>query len=188
MKYFFTDGGATLNKAELELNYSGYAYVGIDTETNKVFGKYVSCPKGTNNQMEMRAILDVLKTVEFGEEVIIFCDSSYVLNGVVEWSKNWKAKNFADIANADLWREINSQRTLKDTGFIKVKGHSTSKFNNEADRLVGFAREISKRISDKETENFFEREATEEDLIELAKEVNANLAFVRKQAREEMGF
>ena len=84
----------------------------------------------TNNQMEMTAVLQALKSItDKSIPVEVFSDSKYVvetLNG------NFKIKK-----NQELWEELLAEKEkFKDIKFIWVKGHDKNKHNNDVDRAA----------------------------------------------------
>lgn len=99
--------------------------------------------KVTNNQMEMRAVIEALKSLKRPTKIEFKLDSNYVGKGMTEWVPNWKAngwkkKDRKAIANLDMWKEIdsliiNGGHTIT---FTWVKGHSVDKHNNDVDKAA----------------------------------------------------
>ncbi len=84
----------------------------------------------TNNQMEMEAVLQALKSItDKSIPVEVFSDSKYVvetLNG-----------NFQIKKNQDLWEELLAEKEkFADIKFIWVKGHDKNRHNNDVDRAA----------------------------------------------------
>ena len=44
----------------------------------------------TNNRMELMAAIKALEHLKTGCQLIIYCDSQYVVKGITEWLKGWK--------------------------------------------------------------------------------------------------
>ena len=44
----------------------------------------------TNNQMEIRAVIEALKIIKKPSEIIINTDSKYVMDGITKWIFGWK--------------------------------------------------------------------------------------------------
>jgi len=81
----------------------------------------------TNNRMELRAVIEALKFVNF-KEFILYTDSQLTMNCA---TRKWKRK-----ANLDLWEEYD--RISK--GFVIhwewVKAHNGDKYNSIVDKLA----------------------------------------------------
>jgi ribonuclease HI/retron-type reverse transcriptase len=82
----------------------------------------------TNNQMELRAVVEAIKSIKPNQSVVIETDSRYVE----------RAFNNGDVIKSNhlLWndlRELRNQRKIKITW---VKGHSGNKHNERADILA----------------------------------------------------
>ncbi len=95
--------------------------------------------RGTNNQGELMAVLDLLRsTAHTGEPLRILCDSQYVINSVTKWMKGWKKKGWkkADgkpVLNQDLLKDIDAALEGRDVSFEWVKGHAGHPLNEAAD-------------------------------------------------------
>jgi ribonuclease HI len=99
----------------------------------------------TNNRMELQAAIEALKYVikNNTNEVIIYADSSYVLNGITGWifgwEKNgWKTANKKPVMNKEIWQELIALvREFKGKiNWQKVKGHSGHLHNDRADEIA----------------------------------------------------
>ena len=96
----------------------------------------------TNNIMEITAVIEALKLLKESCKVKIYSDSAYVVNAFNEhWIEGWIAKNWQNskkepVKNKELWQELISLKNKHQVTFIKVKGHSTNKFNNRCDFLA----------------------------------------------------
>ena len=44
----------------------------------------------TNNQMEIRAVIEALKIIKKSSQIIIYTDSKYVMDGITKWINGWK--------------------------------------------------------------------------------------------------
>ena len=92
----------------------------------------------TNNRMELMAVIVGLQSLtRTGLDVVIYSDSSYVVNSVEKgWVFNWVKTGFKDKKNADLWKQylqVHSKHKIK---FVWVKGHADNKWNNRCDDLA----------------------------------------------------
>ena len=95
----------------------------------------------TNQRMELKAALEDVKA--FQGEIIIFSDSTYVVNCFRDrWWEGWLRRGWVNSAkkpvkNRDLWEPlIEIYRERDNISFSWVKGHSGDRWNDEADRLA----------------------------------------------------
>ena len=88
-------------------------------------------PHSTNNKMEITAVIEGLRDIQPGSDVIVRSDSSYVVNTMM---LGWKRK-----ANEDLWRELDREVDVREVRFEWVRGHSGDKHNERADKLAASA-------------------------------------------------
>jgi ribonuclease HI len=110
--------------------------------------------KTTNNRMELLAVIAALKTLKKdGLDVVIYSDSSYVINSVEKrWVFNWVKTGFKDKKNADLWRIFLSLYSKNKIRFVWVKGHADNPFNNRCDELATAAADSGNWLVDEEYE------------------------------------
>ena len=95
----------------------------------------------TNNRMELRAVIQGLGALREPCQVTIISDSTYVLNGVTKWMKNWKQKGWRTssnkpVRNVDLWQELDSLVLGHKINWHWIKGHSGDPGNERADQLA----------------------------------------------------
>tara|TARA_B100001559_G_C16259803_1_gene510958 strand:+ start:168 stop:605 length:438 start_codon:yes stop_codon:yes gene_type:complete len=95
----------------------------------------------TNNKMELTAAIEALKAVKKSNEIELYTDSQYVKNGInlwiINWKKNgWKTANKKEVANKDLWIELDKYVTHHNITWFWVKGHSGNHYNEIADNLA----------------------------------------------------
>ena len=95
----------------------------------------------TNNQMELMATIEALKTFREKKEITIYTDSKYVKDGITTWIKkwkinNWKTANKKEVKNKELWTELDNLSNTFEIKWSWVKAHSTDKLNNEVDLLA----------------------------------------------------
>ena len=100
----------------------------------------------TNNRMEMRAVIESLKSLKKPSEITLFTDSKYVMDGITKWifswKKNgWKSADKKPVKNIDLWQELDAQVARHEITWTWVKGHSGNHFNEIADELARSAAE-----------------------------------------------
>lgn len=89
-------------------------------------------PDTTNNQMELKAVLEGIRALKFPCSVTVVTDSQNVIGWL---SQGWKRRNPQIVL---LCRDI--ERAIKDGGhtvqFTKVAGHSGDRLNELADGLA----------------------------------------------------
>lgn len=100
----------------------------------------------TNNRMELRAVLELLRATDPAEEVVVQTDSVYVLNIFTKWLEGWKRRgmrtaNRKPVENQDLIRAIDAALTGREVRWEKVPAHAGHPLNEEADRLARAAAE-----------------------------------------------
>ena len=82
----------------------------------------------TNNRMEILATIKGIEDTPAGEEIIVYSDSTYVINTM---TRNWKRN-----ANKDLWGELDAAAGQRQVSWQWVKGHSGHPLNEAADKLA----------------------------------------------------
>lgn len=98
----------------------------------------------TNNQMELRAVIEGLTALKEPCDVEVYSDSAYVVNAFLEdWISGWESRSWRNVKNADLWHTLIRLTKTHAVRFNKVKGHSDNELNNRCDEL---AREEIKKL------------------------------------------
>lgn len=102
--------------------------------------------KTTNNRMELTGAIKVLEAIPDNSEVTIFSDSKYLIDGITNWIKNWKAHSWRTaskkpVKNKDLWIRLDEVASNHRIKWEWVKGHHISEGNNRADELATSAAE-----------------------------------------------
>ncbi len=95
----------------------------------------------TNNQMEIRAVIEALKIIKRPSQIIVNTDSKYVMDGITKWINGWKKNGWrtADrkpVKNNELWQELDIEVSKHKIEWRWVKGHSGDKYNDIADELA----------------------------------------------------
>lgn len=141
--HIYTDGACSHNKSWV----GGWGFVVHDGE-KELFRASGAAADTTNNRMELTAVIEALKYLKENESFFsaIYTDSSYIVNAFEQrWIDGWLRRGWTNakkqpVANKDLWLELIKLKEIN-TDIIKVKGHSTDKYNNIADKLATEARE-----------------------------------------------
>ena len=97
--------------------------------------------ESTNNKMELQAAIEGLKSLKEPCEVTLFTDSKYVLQGITEWIKGWKAKGWKTaskkpVKNVEFWQQLDQEVQRHKVSWQWVKGHSGHRENDIADQLA----------------------------------------------------
>lgn len=96
-------------------------------------------PRGTNNQGELMAVLDLLRATDgLDASLRILCDSQYVINSVTKWMPGWKRRGWKKsdgkpVQNRDLLEQIDAALAGREVSFEWVRGHSGHDLNERAD-------------------------------------------------------
>jgi ribonuclease HI len=105
----------------------------------------------TNNQGELKAVLELFRaTAHINDDLLVLCDSQYVINSVTKWMKGWKAKGWRKgdgkpVMNVDLLKEIDEAIAGRRYRFEWVKGHVGHPLNEAADVRARGAAEAFQR-------------------------------------------
>lgn len=119
----------------------------------------------TNNRMELMAVIEALKSIKNKNiPVVVYSDSQYVVESINKgYIYNWIKKNFKDVKNPDLWKElIYLIHSFKDIKFIWIKGHSTSALNNECDAMAVNASLSGDKDNTLNIDEYYEKHINEE--------------------------
>jgi ribonuclease HI len=107
----------------------------------------------TNNQGELKAVLELFRaTAHLDDDLLVLCDSQYVINSVTKWMRGWKAKGWRKgdgkpVMNLDLLKEIDAELAGRRYRFEWVKGHANHPLNEAADSRARAVAEAYQRGS-----------------------------------------
>ena len=95
----------------------------------------------TNNQMELKAVIEALKAVKQKKPIKLYTDSKYVMQGITQWIHGWKKNGWRNAAkkpvkNVALWQELDALNAEHDVEYHWVKGHAGHPENERADALA----------------------------------------------------
>jgi ribonuclease HI len=104
----------------------------------------------TNNRMELMAVIQALQALKRPCAVSLHVDSLYVLKGMTEWLRGWKAKGWRTagkqpVKNVELWQmldELVNQRGHA-IEWHWVRGHDGDPGNERADELANMGVEVA---------------------------------------------
>lgn len=157
----YTDGGCIGNPGA-----GGYGVVLLFKENRKELSGGFALT--TNNRMEIMACIAGLRALKHKNAVVIFSDSSYVINAIQKgWAKKWRDNGWMrkegdelkKVKNADLWIQLLEQCEYHEVEFVQVKGHAGSTENEKCHRLstqamskirlpvdVGFEKDLADKL------------------------------------------
>ncbi|MFD1720726.1 ribonuclease H family protein [Amnibacterium endophyticum] len=110
--------------------------------------------RGTNNMGELKAVLELLRATEGADDdLLILCDSRYVIDSITKWMPGWKRKGWrkADgqpVLNVDLMQQLDSALAGRRYRFEWVKGHAGHPLNEAADERARGAATAYQRGAD----------------------------------------
>jgi ribonuclease HI len=91
--------------------------------------------------MELMAVIEALSALKRPTRIVLHTDSQYVMKGITEWIRNWKARGWktADrqpVKNVDLWKRLEELAGGHEIEWVWVRGHSGHDGNERADQLA----------------------------------------------------
>ncbi len=131
----FTDGASKGNPGR-----GGYGVVILHSDIVTELGGFK--PRTTNNEMELKAVVEALKAIASEKiSVDLYTDSKYVVEGAKSWvfgwaNNGWKTKAKTDVLNKDLWQELLPLLGKVDVKWHKVPGHVGIVGNERADVIA----------------------------------------------------
>ncbi|WP_136707817.1 RNase H family protein [Agromyces sp. H66] len=108
-------------------------------------------PHATNNQGELTAVLELFRaTAHLDDELLVLCDSQYVINCLTKWMAGWKRKGWrkADgkaVMNVELLQLLDAELAGRRYRFEWVRGHVGHDLNEAADARARAAAEAYRR-------------------------------------------
>lgn len=95
----------------------------------------------TNNRMELKAVIEALKSLKWSCSVNLYTDSTYVQKGIMTWvhrwaENGWRTADKKPVKNVDLWQELSELAKKHHVTWYWVKGHSGHPENDRVDFLA----------------------------------------------------
>ncbi len=95
----------------------------------------------TNNRMALKSAIVGLRLLRKSPcEVRFVSDSQYLVKGMTEWLKGWKARGWkrkaGKIENLELWKELDREAGRHRIEWAWVRGHAEHPQNEYADHLA----------------------------------------------------
>ncbi len=118
----------------------GYAGILMYKDSSKTVSGSES--KTTNNRMELKAVIESLKSLKNKNIPIkIYVDSEYVYKWITEYinwwiNKWWKTSSKEEVKNKDLREELYELNKFYKPSWNWVKAHSDNHMNNLVDKLA----------------------------------------------------
>ena len=102
---------------------------------------WISEPDTTNNRMALRSAIVGLGLLRRSPcEVRFVSDSQYLVKGMTEWLRGWKARGWkrkgGKIENLELWQELDGAAGRHSIEWTWVRGHGEHPQNEYADHLA----------------------------------------------------
>jgi ribonuclease HI len=138
MTIIFTDGASRGNPGP-----GGWAAVVIDGEgasaTITEAGGFEA--DTTNNRMEISAAVGGLAKTHEGAHVLVYTDSSYLINGITKWIHGWKRNGWMtkakdEVLNRDLWEKLHELVQARRVEWKYVGGHVGILGNERCDHIA----------------------------------------------------
>jgi ribonuclease HI len=137
--HLYSDGACSGNPGP-----GGWAFILRHPASGKEVEQSGGEANTTNNRMELTAVVRGLELLKRPSHVEMFTDSVYVGKGLSEWMAKWKAngwrrregKSLKEIANEDLWRELDALVAEHELKYTRVAGHSGHAENDRVDELA----------------------------------------------------
>lgn len=134
----YTDGACSGNPGP-----GGWAYILRHPATGKEREASGGERQTTNNRMEMTAVIEGLGALSRASKVELHSDSEYVIKGLRDWLKGWKAKGWRTAAkqpvkNDDLWKRLDALIAAggHELSYHWVRGHTGHPENERCDQLA----------------------------------------------------
>lgn len=95
----------------------------------------------TNNEMEMMAVIESLKSLKSPSTVTVTTDSQYVVKGMTEWIRSWikngwKTAAKKPVKNRGLWEEMHSLSARHKVEWKWIRGHTGHAENERCDTIA----------------------------------------------------
>lgn len=134
MTIIFTDGSSRGNPGQ-----GGWGAILVSEDTVTELGGREDST--TNNRMELTAVISALESLRQENDITIYTDSAYVVNGITRWVKGWRKNNWKtstkdDVLNKDLWEKLEGQTLHRVIDWKLIKGHSGIPGNERCDVIA----------------------------------------------------
>ena len=95
----------------------------------------------TNNKMELRAAVEGVSHTAEDSDILVYTDSSYLINGITKWVAGWKRNGWMtkakeSVLNRDLWEKLDSLAQTRSIKWKYVGGHVGIVGNERCDHIA----------------------------------------------------
>lgn len=95
----------------------------------------------TNNQMEMKAVIEALGKLKEPCRVRLHTDSMYLKDGITKWINGWKRNGWqtsqkTPVKNKELWIALDELSKKHQVEWVWVQGHAGHPENERCDQLA----------------------------------------------------
>ncbi len=135
----YTDGSARGNPGK-----AGWGAIIIDETKKTVIELGGHVDYATNNQMELRAVLEGLSYVRKStkiKNIAVYTDSMYVIQGMKQWTfawqkNSWKTSKNERVLNVELWQDLVQSSEGLQIEWLYVPAHVGVPLNERADTIA----------------------------------------------------
>ena len=101
---------------------------------------WISDPATTNNRMAIEGATEALRQLKRPCRVVFVSDSQYLVKGMSEWVRGWKARGWkrksGAIENLALWQALDREASRHAIDWRWVRGHAGHAKNEYANHLA----------------------------------------------------
>jgi ribonuclease HI len=134
----YTDGGCRGNPG-----VGAWAFVLIHRASKTMLERADAVVSTTNNQMELRAVIEALRAIKRPSSLLVFSDSKYVIQCASKWIPGWKQRGWTkkngELKNVELLQSLDGLLSGHRVEWRWVAGHSGEPGNERVDLLANEA-------------------------------------------------
>ena len=117
-------------------------YLGRDGDVRR-FDLWLSEPDTTNNRMALRSVIDTFDAISRKGNTLSIrftTDSRYIVDGMTEWVRGWRARGWkrkaGAVENVELWQAAVAALRTHEVEWRWVRGHAGHAQNEYANHLA----------------------------------------------------
>lgn len=131
-----------------EIGPGGWGVVAVVDDGDELVEWSDGAERTTNQRMELIAALVALRGFAIEDEITIYSDSAYLINGMTKrWYERWERNGWRNAAgkpvkNRDLWSHLVWEARQRRVTWVKVEAHvpeiitDSHRYNARADALA----------------------------------------------------